>query len=295
MTTTLTFDATPSLMSAYARIALPRDKRPGMPTLRAIQPKVSVDRRLLDRYAEVCGLPDAHTLALLYPHVLAAPLHAQLVAHPDFPLPAAGMVHVRNTVWQLRPIHPLAPLDLEVTTGERRSAKRGVEFDLVTEVRDQTGEVVWRGVTTALCPDRSLMSDKRADKAKAPTPSGAPSGALASCAIRLPHDAGRRYARVSGDYNPIHMWPITAKLFGFDRPIAHGMWALARGLSELSGLLPEPPCTLEVHFKRPMKLPADTLCHAWREAQDPDHVVRVAMLCAKRRAPYWEATLSATR
>ena len=44
----------------------------------------------------------------------------------------------------------------------------------------------------------------------------------------LPAGAGRRYARVSGDYNPIHLWPWTARPFGFRAPILHGYATAAR-------------------------------------------------------------------
>ena len=45
---------------------------------------------------------------------------------------------------------------------------------------------------------------------------------------KLPGDLGREYAAVSGDHNPIHLYPLTAKAFGFPRQIAHGMWTKAR-------------------------------------------------------------------
>ena len=48
---------------------------------------------------------------------------------------------------------------------------------------------------------------------------------------RLPGDLGRRYAAVSGDRNPIHLYALTAKAFGFPRQIAHGMWSKARCLA----------------------------------------------------------------
>ncbi|MGW7789257.1 MaoC family dehydratase, partial [Streptomyces tricolor] len=44
-------------------------------------------------------------------------------------------------------------------------------------------------------------------------------------------DVGRRYGAVSGDRNPIHLYPLTARLFGFPRAIAHGMWTVARCLA----------------------------------------------------------------
>ncbi|MDH6568551.1 hypothetical protein M2160_003572 [Streptomyces sp. SAI-117] len=48
---------------------------------------------------------------------------------------------------------------------------------------------------------------------------------------RLAGDVGRRYAAASGDRNPIHLYPLTARLFGFERAIAHGMWTAARCLA----------------------------------------------------------------
>jgi acyl dehydratase len=60
---------------------------------------------------------------------------------------------------------------------------------------------------------------------------------------------------VSGDYNPIHLHPLTARLFGFPSAIAHGMWTKARCLAALEPTLPD-AYTVEVAFKRPIILPA---------------------------------------
>jgi hypothetical protein len=50
---------------------------------------------------------------------------------------------------------------------------------------------------------------------------------------RVPGDIGRRYARVSGDSNPIHLHPLTAKALGQPGAIAHAMWTKARCLAAL--------------------------------------------------------------
>jgi acyl dehydratase len=60
---------------------------------------------------------------------------------------------------------------------------------------------------------------------------------------------------VSGDLNPIHIHPLTARLFGFPSAIAHGMWTKARCLAALQERLPG-AYTVEVAFKRPILLPA---------------------------------------
>ena len=70
----------------------------------------------------------------------------------------------------------------------------------------------------------------------------------------VPGDIGRRYAAVSGDRNPIHLHPLTAKLFGMKAPIAHGMWTKARCLAALESTLPD-AYTVDVSFRKPILLP----------------------------------------
>ena len=47
------------------------------------------------------------------------------------------------------------------------------------------------------------------------------------------------FAGASGDHNPIHLYPLTAKALGFPRQIAHGMWSKARCIAALENRLPE--------------------------------------------------------
>ena len=101
---------------------------------------------------------------------------------------------------------------------------------------------------------------------------------------RVPADAGRRYAAVSGDVNPIHLSGLTAKAFGFPRAIAHGMWVKARALAALSGRLPD-AFTIDVAFRKPLFLPStvDPVDRADRDGgwdlavrnqkSGPDHVL----------------------
>ena len=44
---------------------------------------------------------------------------------------------------------------------------------------------------------------------------------------------------MSGDHNPIHLYPLTAKALGFRRQIAHGMWSLARCVAAVENRLPD--------------------------------------------------------
>jgi acyl dehydratase len=81
----------------------------------------------------------------------------------------------------------------------------------------------------------------------------------------LPASLGRRYAAASGDWNPIHLSAATARLFGFRRAIAHGMWSLARCVAELAPASARGAVAVEAAFKRPVLLPATVALFTVRE------------------------------
>jgi acyl dehydratase len=99
---------------------------------------------------------------------------------------------------------------------------------------------------------------------------------------RVPADQGRRYAAVSGDYNPIHLSAWTARPFGFKRPIAHGWWTLARALAELDTDLPA-SCVIEARFVSPLSLPGTVFFESGPIAGGMGFVVRAAPKQGSRR------------
>jgi hypothetical protein len=127
-------------------------------------------------------------------------------------------------------------------------------------------ELVWEEVSTNL---RRGGGDESAPAPEVPTSEGLPAVAT----WELPGDLGRRYAGVSGDYNPIHVHPLTARLFGFPSAIAHGMWTKARCLAALEPRLPD-AFTVEVAFKRPIVLPAKVNFAEGREGGETRFGVR---------------------
>lgn len=268
----LELDRVPRGGALYRRAALTlvgRRHGPELPELTVRRRGVSVDREALSAYARVCGLRLGDRLPATYPHVLAFPLMMRLMCQPGFPVPVVGLVHVANRFEAREPLNAGQVLDLRVTATDLRPHRRGRMFDLVTTAA--VGErVCWRGVSTFLYRERTA-SHAGANGA-APDANGAArdreAGGIAerhghvvsdrsgpSAIWSLPADLGRRYARVSGDRNPIHTSRLGARMFGFRTPIAHGMWTAARCLAALEGRLPE-RYLFDVAFKRPLPLPA---------------------------------------
>lgn len=209
---------------------------------------VTVDRAHLSDYDRVCGFRLTDPLPGTYPHVMGFPLALKLITAPDFPIPLTGVVHVGNRITVHRPVDAGETLDFTVHAEHLRPHPRGRQLDVVL-VGSVEGAEVWRGVSTYLGRERSADGGARRDRGEPPPP---PAG---SALWRVTPRVGTDYARVSGDHNPIHTSRIGARLLGYLRPIAHGMWSKARCLAALASRLPA-AYTVEVAFKLPVPLPS---------------------------------------
>lgn len=250
--TRLEFAAPPSPMVAFLKAPFTGGRGVGgdrtIPPIEASLPSTRPDLDHVRRYAGLCGYRAGHALPLTYPHVMAAPLHLAVMTHRDFPLRLPGLVHVRNAVHQVRALERVEPLDIHARVGGHRQAAKGIEFDLETRVSDRDGEPVWYSTSTYLAPSRQKRES-----------SGWEPPDLGQYRDRerwtLPTDLGRRYGWMAGDINPIHLHPLVARLFGFRRHIAHGMWSFARSAAALCAGRVVQRVSMDVTFHRPVFLP----------------------------------------
>ncbi|MDG4807099.1 MaoC/PaaZ C-terminal domain-containing protein [Micromonospora sp. WMMD1120] len=222
-----------------------RRRGSGLPAVRLAVGGVTVDRARLADYDRVCGFRLTDRLPGTFPHVLGFPLALRLMTLPAFPLPLTGLVHVGNRITVHRPITADEVLDFGTYAENLRPHDRGRQVDVVLTA-SVDGEEVWRGVSTYLGRDGTSGGGARGDRPEAPA---------GTARWRVEPSVGTRYARVSGDHNPIHTSRLGARLFGFRRPIAHGMWSKARCLAALESRLPD-AYTVEVAFKLPVPLPS---------------------------------------
>ncbi len=103
-------------------------------------------------------------------------------------------------------------------------------------------------------PGDEKQKRKKKDKPRVP----ADARELAFHSLRA--DAGLDFAKLTGDFNPVHWVPAYARAFGFRNTILHGFGTLARAVEGLNrGLFAGDVDALErieVRFTRPLVLPA---------------------------------------
>jgi hypothetical protein len=281
--TTRRLDDAPSALPLMLKAALPtipgvgglpgvRKTSRELPDLELVQEAVSVDASHVAAYANVCGFPRKDTLPLPYLHMLVFPLHMALMTDSSFPFSAMGLVHLENSITRHREARADERFDVSVHATNLRPHAKGRMFDLISRVHVD-GDLVWDEVSTYLRRgegDKEASQGLRLDMVEGP-----------GVELRLPGDLGRRYAGVSGDRNPIHLYPLTAKALGFPRHIAHGMWTKARSVAAVENRLPE-SVTVDVAFKKPVFLPSTV---ELRVDQSSDEV-RFALVSPKNGAPH---------
>src|SRR5690606_29331410 len=147
----------------------------------------------------------------------------------------------------MRPLRPETAYRASCAVVAQAMTPRGLEFTVAVALEDAAG-IAWRGESRILARRAPTGARSRGSRPRAPE--------LASMVLdefAAPGNIGRRYAQVSGDWNPIHLGRLGARTLGFDRPVAHGMWTLARVIAAAA---PIPmPAALTADFLAPLKLP----------------------------------------
>jgi acyl dehydratase len=243
---------------------------------------VAVDADRLAAYDRVCGFDLSDTLPATYPHMLAFPMHLALITDGRFPLAAMGLVHIANAITLHRPVRASEQLSLRVWATPIEPHPRGRQFTVRTEARVGE-ELVWEESSTNL--SRGKGAGDGSDAVVVPSSDDVP----ATATWRCPGDLGRRYGSVSGDLNPIHVHPLSARLFGFPSAIAHGMWTKARCLAALGPELPT-AYTVEAAFRKPILLPA-TVQFA-EAAGDAPGAIAFGVRDAKRGTPHLDGLVT---
>ena len=259
----------PSGLASYPRVLLTR--RPDIlaldePTEFDVRlDKLLIEPRAVARYAAVCAFDASDVrngyVPITYPHVLAMPLHLRIMGLSSFPLRPMGLIHVSNTIEQPRALEAGMTVNVVVAARNYRKTDAGLTFDMVTDIL-RAGQTVWRETCVFLSrwPDSAQRTGTRP-----PRPPKAPKDSQVLTELAVDLNRAWSYARVSNDYNPIHLNDRAARFFGLRGAISHGMWTLARSLAERPVVVPPPDARLETQFLTPVQLPARVNIKQWVE------------------------------
>jgi len=205
--------------------------------------------------------PDAQLPPLL-PSIWEAALAAELLCDGRAPSVRRGVVHLGGEVIHVRPIPAAEAVRCRLELVRTEREPRGWRISLVGRVLGRAGKVYLESRTTLLARVLAVTGGsgtRKAEEVEETEEAEEGFSELARWPLRPGH--ARRYARASGDYNPIHLSRLTALPFGYRRPILHGFCLqamVAHALIEHRfGGRPERFRRIGVAFRRPVLLPTE--------------------------------------
>lgn len=214
-----------------------------LPPLRIAVASAQIDAAHLARYAAVCGFPNKD-VPVTYPIVFTFPLLLAMLGAREWPLGLPGLIHLGVSMSRTAVLAPGRAYRASCAVGTFTHTALGLEFELLASLHAQ-GERVWHGCSRVLA--RTGDPARRANPQRAHERPG-------EFVAEFPATTtlARSYAAASGDWNPIHLGVLGARLFGFARPVAHGMWTLARSLAVLGA---GSAAHVDADFTAPLRLP----------------------------------------
>jgi len=237
-----------------------------------INKTVRINARHCNRYNSLCNW-SAGIASVIHPsymQVLSLPMQLKLMVTPPFPFKPLGLVHLSNSIEVIKLPEQQSTLDLAVSFGDLFWHKKGWVFSVISTAHVD-GKLALSAASFYLARqphDNNNQSHNKAfdgmhvEKTSLPLGLDDRSQAL-NKEILFSSKVGRQYASVSGDYNPIHLSAYTAKLLGFRKAIAHGMFSKAYCLSAIiQNVAPAKTKLLgafniQADFMQPLYLPSE--------------------------------------
>ncbi|GEA49536.1 hypothetical protein VIN01S_03400 [Vibrio inusitatus NBRC 102082] len=243
---TIEYKNLPSNLRILGRTLFKSQTKSAIPRLQFTVEGFHFNQAHLQSYKRYCGFSH-NEMPLPYLFVASQKAQLHLLTDEQFPLKTLGLIHTGIRFYRHKEIDTKANYNVTVSVGKVENKARGIEFELCVHFY-KNSELVC-GFDSHYF---SITSSKRGNK---PAKIADDFTAFHSLAhLNITEQSVRGYARVSGDYNPIHLHRLTAAPFGFKKPIAHGLYLLARCLVSLD----ISPKEVVASFKRPALLPIET-------------------------------------
>ena len=250
MSRNIQLESLPSKPSMYAGIASTflKKGKGNLPDISVQFSNAVITPDDLKKYNKVCGFDHQLIVPSTFIYAYTFPLQMHLLSQPEVPFPLAGLVHFANSIKQHRPLYIGESFNVTCKLGNLVAHDKGQAFEVVCYA-DVNGKRIWEDVSIYLFKGKEGIGNVLDWHQPE----------LSDNCIKeswnLAKNLGLEYAQASGDFNPIHLHPLTAKLFGFQTHIIHGMWNVGKILSKLEPRIPN-NYELTVLFKTPIYLPS---------------------------------------
>ena len=235
-------------MSLFDREAV---GRPGEPH------RYDVTEEALCAYAEATGGRTAGPVFAIVPAWETIPAASRSVASDEA---RRRIVHAAQDIHLHAAIEAGMSVRTTATPVGIFARRSGTALVIKAESRAD-GQLVAEQYVTELFRDLEVGEDR--GEPAPDVPAGARDGEPREATFAVAGDQAERYARASGDHNPIHLDDEAARAVGLPGRILHGLCTLALAGRAVANVAGRDPTRLAVRFSAPVALGATVTTRVW--------------------------------
>jgi hypothetical protein len=204
---------------------------------------IKYSKSTLKKYNNIVGW-DKKGIHPCFPYALLTHMQFGIVTDKRFPFSPFGLIHKSEKIECLKELKE-GKWEIKAVVPVIRKVPNGYEIELISSLYIDEN-LSWRSTTTAFKRTKKGLTKFSRDMADLEK----------SKIIHIPKNLGRKYASVSNNFDLIHVSDFTAKIMGQKKAIIHGMWTVARGVSEIENI--SYPCNMEFKFLTPIYMDSKT-------------------------------------
>lgn len=276
---TTQLDKMPNSVELYSRIATSIMKKPKafLPNLEVRMDNLLITEKEVEAYNKICGFGVTNNVVSTYLFVKSFNIKTYIMSSLEMPFPMLGLVHFANKIKQIEPLPYNEKFSIVSRTGNLVAHTKGQAFEINTKILVNE-KPIWEETMVTLCKGKEGIGEVL-DWDIEDVPQKHERKVWG-----FDKNLGLEYAKASGDFNPIHIHPMTAKLFGFKRNIAHGMFTASKVLAQ-SHKVWDKAHEFAVSFKTPIFLPSTVV---YRSAETKNNII-VDVVDEKETQPHLKA------
>ncbi len=218
-----------------------------VPLIHASRSSLRINERHLKDFYEICHIRPLPSLHILYPFTLCYPYMMRILCRREMPFSLFKVLNTRTSITMFRDIRSDERLDIDCHNAPVRLVPKGLEADIISEVK-AGGEKVWQNITTYFLRGRFGQGEK----SHAPLRLAPIVDAPVIKEWYLPAKDRFRFARVSGDTNGLHYGALYARMQGFKRDFAQPIRIVAECVFSLPVVEMGKPLLLDFFLKGPV-------------------------------------------
>lgn len=209
---------------------------------------VQPNERAICQFQKLFG---CNELPVSYMFIFAFRYLGQLFVSSNIPSKLMGMIHLTTSFRVIHPHDWSQPTDIDIRIISHSENEQGISYLVSTQLY-QFGQAT-------LVNENTFLDKESRYRSKRGEMNNAIPNVTALARQQFTPSVARHYAKVSGDYNPIHLHSLLAKFFGMSSSVMHGMYGVHWLLTHENVDKVVLQNDLNVQFNRPCYLPKEVV------------------------------------